>query len=75
MKYCVCQDVCVCVCRYSMSELNFPYSTGMCVCVCVKEACTVVSHQDDINTAVQVNLLQSVHQLTHNLINLLQGVV
>ena len=47
----------------------------VCVCVCVKEAFTVVSHQDDINTAVEPHLLQSVHQLTHNLVNLPQRVV
>lgn len=36
---------------------------------------TVVSYNDDIDTAVQVHLLQTVHQLTDDVVHLLQRVI
>lgn len=35
----------------------------------------MVSYNDDIDTAVQVNLLQTIHQLTDDVVHLLQRVI
>ena len=35
--------------------------------------CTMISHDDDVETLVQVNLLQSVHQLPDDLVYALDG--
>lgn len=45
----------------------------MCLCgLCV---CTVIPHQDDVDTAVQFHLLKSVHQLTDDPVDHPQRVV
>lgn len=36
---------------------------------------TVVSHEDDVNTAVKVHLLQAVHHLTNNVVDFPQRIV
>lgn len=60
---------------YSTS-CNIPASccTALC-CVTQHEGLAVVAHDDDVDAAVQVHLLQSIHQLTDDVVDLPQRVV
>ena len=46
------------------------------MCVCVHECvCTMIPHQDDVDTAVQFHLFKSIHQMANNPVNYPQWVV
>lgn len=48
--------------------------TKVCVCVGVS-VCTMIPHQEDVDTAVQFHLFESIHQLANNSVNHPQRVV
>jgi len=55
-------------------------SLRSCVCVCVRVrvfgcVCTMIPHQDDVDTAVQFHLFESIHHLADNPVNHPQRVV
>ena len=47
-----------------LAPLKESADQGFCVCVC-----TVISHQDDIDTAIESHLFQAIHQLADDPVN------